>query len=220
MVSRQEWGSRVERRYARRVNSPPAVCRSCGWEGPATGIRVENSTNITFQGGSTTCARCGGRARIVSGTYDFIGGVVRVVRDADLSIAQLNHLRQAASQARRTGQSPQEFVEANPEMAPVINLMLQQPAGRDWLILLLAVLAIVIPFVQAAEYHAEDEAREARTNPTTLVINEREINALASRIAVQVEKDTAHESTTGKDVNAQKRPKRPGKTYGKNKRRR
>jgi hypothetical protein len=48
----------------------PAKCFNCGhlWV-PSSGIRIENSHDIRIGTATINCPRCGGRARIVSGTF-------------------------------------------------------------------------------------------------------------------------------------------------------
>jgi hypothetical protein len=199
------------------MNAPPAICPTCGWEGPAPGIHAVESTGITFGGGTVDCPACGGRAEIVSGTYDFVGGVVRLARDANLTLADIARLRKAAKDARRAGQTPDDFAAENPQLAPIVNLIIQQAPGREWLAIVLTVLACIVGYLQSAEYHAEDEQHAAHPPVSTLVLSDGQIKAIGEAVTVQL----APKSRTPAQRSKQpKRTKRPGKTYGKNKRHR
>jgi hypothetical protein len=205
------------------MNAPPAICRFCGWEGPAPGIHIENSTDITFTGAGITCPNCGRPADIVSGTYDFVGGVIRLVRDANLTLSQIEELRRAAKEARKTGQQPDAFVSAHPDLAPIVKLIIEQRPGRDWLVILLMVLAIVVPYLQNAKYHAEDRQQAAPPTPTTLVLTQGDLDAITRDVTATLRTSTAQKSPPAPRPKSQgskpARKKRPGKQHGKNKRR-
>lgn len=177
-----------------------------------------------------TCPNCGRPANIVSGTYDFVDGVVRLVRDANLTLAQVNELRRAAAQARRTGQVAEEFISANPVAAPIVNLLVQQAPGRDWLIVLLMVLTIVVGVLQMgqnAEYHADDQRqRKATPTPSTLTLTNRQLDQITQRVTakLQMRRNRHHlgGAATRPQAGNTARKKRPPKRYGqaKHKRRR
>jgi hypothetical protein len=154
-------------------------------------------------------------AKIVDGTYDFVGGIVRLARDADLTLADVARLRQAAKAARRAQQAPEDFAAANPELAPLVNLIVQQKPGRDWLVILLMVLAIVVPYLRTAEQDQQQQPRT--TTPTTLVLSDREIVAIERAVGARLEPKTTRPRPTQRPA---KRPKRPAKKYGRNKRHR
>jgi len=129
-------------------------------------------------------------ADIISGTYEFVGGVVRMVRDAGLTLADVNALRRAAEQARRTHQPAEDFASENPAAAPIINLIVQQKPERDWLMILIVVLGIIIPYLQNASYHAEDaEPQRAASAPTTLVISDSEVQTIEKDLVTKLRTD-------------------------------
>jgi len=206
------------------MSGPPAICSNpnCGWEGEIPNFFVGvKATDVTFQGGSWPCPECGAQGSIVSGTYDIdIDGIVRLVRDADLTLAEIARLRGLVREARKSGQTSEDFAAANPELAQIVNLIIQQAPGRDWLMILLAVLALVVPCLQNAEYHAEDEQRQAHpTTPTTLVLTDGQIRAIGEAVKAEIEPRVAGKRPRPSHK-ARKRPKRPGKQYGQNKRHR
>ena len=203
------------------MSGPPAICSNpnCGWEGEIPNFFVGvKATDVTFQGGSWPCPECGAQASIVSGTYDIdIDGIVRLVRDADLTLAEIARLRSLVREARKSGQTSEDFAAANPELAQIVNLIIQQAPGRDWLMILITVLTLVFTSLQSAHYHAEDEQRQAR--PTTLVLSDGQIRAIGEAVKAEIEPGIAGKRPRP-PRKVRKRPKRPGKTYGQNKRHR
>jgi hypothetical protein len=190
--------------------------------GPSSpsGIVVENSINVTFSGDSRVpCGRCGRPAQIINGTYDFVGDVVRMVRSADLSLAEVVDLQRAVK-AARSGDDPEAFAAEHPNLAPVVQQIILQAPGRDWVTMLVMVLAIVIPYLQARAYH-QDEVR-ARDAPhaqpvTTTSLTDEEIAKIAARLEQRLDHRVKPPvPATPRDA---QRKKRPGKTYGKTKRR-
>jgi hypothetical protein len=201
------------------MNAPPGICAACGWAGVLPGFDFADSTNVTFQDCVATCPRCGGTAAIVSGTYDLVGGVVRLVRDADLTLAQVRELGRAAAEARKGGQAANDFVAENPRAAPIVNLIVQQAGGRDWLMILIAVLAIVIPYLQHAQFHADDRQERRSSPPTTVDLSDEDVDTLAEKIGRKIQSTTS-EPPPKRTPKPQARPKKRPKTYGKTKRHR
>jgi hypothetical protein len=89
--------------------SPPGICEQCGYIGPVPGYNF-TGRNITILDSYGQCPRCNGvTMRIVDGTYDFVGDVVRRVKDADLPAYRL---REMGAQIKQDV-SPDEFVAKN-----------------------------------------------------------------------------------------------------------
>jgi hypothetical protein len=162
-------------------------------------------------------------ADVVSGTYDFVGEVVRRVRDANLSLRQVNEIRRAAQQARKGDQTAEEFVQANPAVAPVVKLIAQQAPGRDWLMILLMVLAIVIPYLQNAAYHADDQRQQATRPPqTTTALSDRQVARIEQQVIARLQTASGESSARANRPQGGKpaRRNREPKQYGQNKRKR
>jgi hypothetical protein len=107
------------------------------------------------------------------------------------------------------------FAATNPAAAPIVNLLIQQGKGRDWLVVLLMVLTIVISYMQNAEYHAEDEHQAAAHPPsiTTQALNPSDITQLQQRIERRLEAPQAPAVQHGRPAHLKrKQPKRYGKT--------
>ena len=60
--------------------SVPALCENCGYRFTSRMFHFENATDVTLTGCSESCPRCGGRANLQDGTYDFIGHVLTAIR--------------------------------------------------------------------------------------------------------------------------------------------
>jgi hypothetical protein len=149
--------------------------------------------------------------------------VVRLVRDAGLGLAEVNEIRRAANQARKTGQAPEEFIAANPAVAPIVNLIIQQGRGRDWFVMLLMVLAIIVPYLQNAEYHTEEERQRAALRPaTTQVLSESALSAIERELGARVRAEQAQHfgSPAIRQHTKTTRKRRPPKRHGKTKRKR
>jgi hypothetical protein len=163
-------------------------------------------------------------AEVISGTYDFIGGVVRLVRDSNLSLSELHAIRRAAAAARDSRQTPDVFAAANPAAAPIINLLIQHGKGRDWLVVFLMVLTIVISYMQNAEYHTDDEHQATKPPPavTTQLLTTQDLTQIEQRIEHRLAADTpAAGSIRRPPTTSARQPKRKRpKHYGQSKRRR
>ena len=100
---------------------PPARCTNCGWTGHWDNffVGVSRATDITFAGIHTfPCPRCGRPAEVIPGTYDFVGDLVRRVRDADLSIDDLEAIRARLTKARERGATidPAQFAAEHAQL--------------------------------------------------------------------------------------------------------
>lgn len=94
--------------------APPAVCLECGLMFPATAASFANG-RITFQGEiGTNCPKCGGNARIINGTYDFVGGTIAAFRAPGVTRHKIERFRAIAESVKNGGLSAQQ---AAPEVA-------------------------------------------------------------------------------------------------------
>ncbi|MGN6867989.1 MAG: hypothetical protein ACTHMY_06250 [Solirubrobacteraceae bacterium] len=161
-------------------------------------------------------------ADIVAGTYDFIGNVVRLVRDANLTLGEVNNLRRAAQQARQSGRSAEDFAAANPTIAPIVRVIVQQDHSGQALAILIAVLLAVVGYLQAATYHADEQrAQPARPPQTTIALSDRQVARIEQQVIAKME-TRSHQAATvkTKPPTRSARKKRPPKEFGKNKKKR
>ena len=77
--------------------SVPAKCTRCGFSFISTSIMLIDCTDVTISGMSERCPRCGGRADLIAGKYDFAGTAVSSFKALDRS--QLESLRDIAQGA-------------------------------------------------------------------------------------------------------------------------
>jgi hypothetical protein len=169
-------------------------------------MHFENASQITFRGSTAQCPVCNAPAPIMSGTYDFSGAVVKVVQAADLTLGDLETLIAAVRQARKGQQTPEEFIAEHPRAEPLVRLVVEHRHSRDWLALLVAVLAIVATFV---EPFATDAVKGDPPRRTTQSITDADAEKLGKAIRQAIDSAT----TT-------KPPPPPPKKAPRNKRRR
>src|SRR4051812_4973923 len=56
----------------------PAHCANCGLVFESAFLNVTNSESVTFQNIAVSCPRCGGMAKAIDGTFDFVGNTIKV----------------------------------------------------------------------------------------------------------------------------------------------
>jgi hypothetical protein len=168
------------------MTGPPARCPVCGWRGllPDFIGGGGTATNVTFSGVSTApCPRCRAPGAVIeTGTYHFIGDLVLKVREAGWTLDEVLELRDAALAAQGSSAlSADEFAAANPNAAPIIQFVVQQ-GGRDWLVVFLTVVTIVLGYLQlrAAEHPPEAPP------PATTTLTDDDVHRLADQVAEEI----------------------------------
>ena len=86
--------------------SVPATCTNCGLRFTSRQFHVENSQNVTFDGCTESCPRCGGRAKLQDGTYDFIGSAVAAFRAPGVTRKDIERFRSIAEAAKERRITP------------------------------------------------------------------------------------------------------------------
>jgi DNA-directed RNA polymerase subunit RPC12/RpoP len=123
-----------------------ATCSNCGLSFEPSAIKIAGGTEITFKGSSTNCPRCGHRAPIKDGTYDFfLDGVVKSFREVDED--QLRRFREIVQAAAVGGiTAEQAEAEAN-KISSTFGAWLK--LAMQWGIpaLLVAVLSLYISWL-------------------------------------------------------------------------
>jgi hypothetical protein len=185
---------------------------------------------------------------IVSGTYDFVGGMVRLVRDADLSLSRIREL----SRQVIPGASAQDFAEANPDVAAIVQAIAEAAAARghggqwvrDFLLVLSIVMAVYFGMkqvdlaseqvdlgrrqVEQTEQQQPDDSSGVPASTGALTDEDiaRLVVAVQQTMSVRETQDTpppVSRRSVGGQSSAQgpqpKRRKRPGKTFGRDKKR-
>jgi hypothetical protein len=104
----------------------PAHCPNCGLVFPSKLISIDHATNITIGDGREPCPApgCGGAARVIDGTFDFVGNAIRVRSAPPRTIGILSVLQTALREAEG-GMPPDEVISkietASPELASAIR---------------------------------------------------------------------------------------------------
>jgi hypothetical protein len=119
----------------------PAICRTCGTMF-RSGIVVENTRGVAFGGNiAGPCPNCGGIGDIPDGVYDVVGDVVSVVATTARSYEQLERLATILRDARESGATPDQLVDAVEKESPDVGaalrrLLLPRNAGEFgvWLV--------------------------------------------------------------------------------------
>ena len=91
--------------------SIPVHCKRCGYRGAARSLRIENSTDVTFHGGSENCLQCGGRAELHVGTYDFVGDVVSAFIAPGMTREKVEAAKKIAEDAAKGDVSSDEAIQ-------------------------------------------------------------------------------------------------------------
>jgi hypothetical protein len=205
----------------------PAFCESCGTTFASAGIFAGNARESSLKDMRIgPCPTCGGSGRVPDGVYDFIGDTIRVLSAPDYSRERLERLTEIIKEGRARGAVPEEVAshlqEEAPELAPVIDVFIQQKADPlKWIYLLLTIIGALLQ-AAALEGSLSDEdvervnrgvVEELREHPSP-PIDEKPRQAVLAR----------HEPKDG----SPQRPNRPraakrkktGKTYGQHKKKR
>jgi hypothetical protein len=137
--------------------SPPAACARCGAIFPFRGIVVENSTNVTFGSLTVQCPSCGGPARVLDGTYDFVGNTIRLVDGPAYTRAQLTALmgllKKARDERRTAEELEAEIEKAAPGFANVAELIRPKTSGdiAAWVVVLLGFLQFLLAMLGSGD---------------------------------------------------------------------
>jgi hypothetical protein len=91
---------------------------------------------------------------MVSGTYSLVSGLLRMVRDTDVTVEQLRRLRDAAEAARqRDTPALEDLLADEPSLIPFVNEVARHFPGQPLLLMLLVVLGVLLPYMEAAAHH-------------------------------------------------------------------
>ena len=128
----------------------PAFCGSCGLVF-GSGFQIENSTNISLHGVTSTCPRCGGVGRVPDGIYNVLGGVVQLLSGPRSSAQQITKLQQVLEAARAKEQNPEEVRKAVEAVAPELTTLASSlPTSRVELYAFITVLLTLLALLVSA----------------------------------------------------------------------
>jgi hypothetical protein len=150
----------------------PAKCKSCGYNYTSNSIHIENSFGVTLSGNTETCPRCGARAQLQSGTYDFVGDVISAFRAPGMSREKISTLKALAEKAKNGEITAEDAVENANKIDPAIQRMLKTAQDRGITIGdLLTLITLIFAFWTHWSSNADVQAalgEAQRMNETTL----------------------------------------------------
>jgi hypothetical protein len=139
----------------------PVFCDNpaCGTVWATTSlIGGSGAADITMTGNKVgPCPNCGGMGSVPDGVYNLVNDTLQVVTTAagELSAEALQRLIDSVRRASEVGESPDAFAERvtseDPDLAPVVNVLLQQARGGSWeqhLVTFLAILGVLFTYLQ------------------------------------------------------------------------
>lgn len=137
------------------ANGPPALCEACGhlFRSPHATVIGQN---ISFMLCTITCERCGKRARVLDGTYNFVDGLVQIVSAPGWSIAALQRMQSILERHQGGEVSLDEALDDIGLFAPDAKTVLIEwlkNNGIDLIGIIIAVISIVLAELGAAEDH-------------------------------------------------------------------
>lgn len=147
----------------------PSKCRKCGYEFHSNLIQFGPGVvhaNVTIGANIENCPNCGGIADVQSGSYQFVGGVLKVFAAPSMSRKKVASVRDIASKASSGDLSTSEAIEqltaVSAELANVIRSTESKKVNWE---LLLAILVFIYSWWsdQASDDAAQAALAEART---------------------------------------------------------
>lgn len=94
------------------MDGVPCHCPQCGALFLQRGFIAGTGSNITIEGGATLCPRCGGRASMLSGTYNLNDDVFTLVAGPESTRQGVAALRSVLQRAQQGEAEPAEVREA------------------------------------------------------------------------------------------------------------
>jgi hypothetical protein len=200
----------------------PAICRSCGTVFGSS-VVLENTRDTTFVGSTSgPCPNCEGIGEIPDGVYSVAGEVINVLALSQTSRDRIERIADILRDARARNADPEEVATAvereSPQLANVIRTLLIPRDAAAFYGLLAIVVMVILKF-----YPSPDA-----TSPSDAQIEEITRAAVAAAIAdtrANTQSEPAPSTATATPARplraakkGSKRPKRPGKTYGRSKR--
>jgi hypothetical protein len=181
----------------------PAKCSKCGFEFEGRGIFIEGTvTNVQLWNNTESCPRCGGRARIIEGTFNVRDGVVEVLRATASNRILLSRFADVAKLAQAGSLDQEEAISQIAEESPEIRSLLERVPERFRQIFIWVLLQAIV--VLAAQGVSELRDNSATPGDVQRIVHQYE---RSERHAIQVavddalkeyhERDPGHHFTSG-----------------------
>jgi len=157
------------------MSNIPALCKKCNilfpsfiQAGPNVRIRVSNIN----QG----CPNCGQPAEILSGAYETIGGILKLVKSNSISGVTLENIKKILEHSSVFNRDPNDVLnEINkeaPELEPIIQYLTQNKS--DIFAILSLILMAIQVFLQLSpiKNNSDSIKQEFIINQTEIIINQ------------------------------------------------
>ncbi|MEJ5081060.1 hypothetical protein [Ochrobactrum sp. MYb379] len=99
------------------MNHPLGFCRTHGFF-PVGGIVIENSKNVSFDGGVVQCPTCRKPSELISGSYTSIGDKLKLYLGPSVSMEALKALRDIAVRLQRDEITSQQAKHEAEKISP------------------------------------------------------------------------------------------------------
>lgn len=129
------------------IMSVPCYCPTCNNLFTSRMIHMEDSSNITFTGGSEPCSRCGSRANILDGTYNSFDGVLEVVNGSNFTkyaVKELQNIAMDMYYNKKSMESSLDDIEKiDPELGGKMKRFAQANVGTQVKYLIIFTIILV-----------------------------------------------------------------------------
>jgi hypothetical protein len=121
----------------------PAHCLNCGAIFVTSTIQASNALGITFSNITVPCSNCGGPAKTVDGTFDFVGNAMRVHPGAPQRTIEILKVLQSALREAEGGASDEKVIDTIARASPVLASAIQRKTKQGGFILITLLLALL-----------------------------------------------------------------------------
>lgn len=136
----------------------PASCDHCGAIFRSPAWLISNST-ITFTNCQVTCIRCGNPAKVLDGTFSFIGDLVEVISAPEWSVDALARMRAVIERHRTGGATLDDVINEIKSIAPAASDGLIDWIKANGIGLLGLLVTLLGLWISQADSEADREAR-------------------------------------------------------------
>ena len=190
----------------------PVFCDHCGTLFATGSFIGGDATGVTFEDcGFGPCPTCGQMGRVLDGTFEFIGDTINVLSAPEWSLEKLGWLQQRIEAAQRGQASPEQVVDEVAAEAPELRALIGNLSRAGWkAIQILVMLLTIVTF------------RQSQTKPPA---TKSDLKQATETIMHEIERQPIRPSQQtvqrrqGPGQTATKRKAKPGKSYGRNKKR-
>ncbi len=145
------------------MGNVPALCRNCNTLFPSF-IETGPNVKIRVYDLAQVCPRCGATAEIVSGAYETVDGVLKLIQANTITGQTLEKVRNILEHSKRYNKSPDDVLnkikEEAPEIHPILKKILKNRSD------LYFAISLILFFIQFCESPQEPISTEIIINQT------------------------------------------------------